>query len=654
MCGIAGFWQTKRGTKHPREILNQMGTALTHRGPDDSGSFYDSSTGLGLSFRRLSIIDLSPAGHQPMDSASGRYTIIFNGEVYNFEEIRQELGAGYKWRGHSDTEVMLEAIERWGLEPAVKRFVGMFALALWDRLERKLFLVRDRLGIKPLYYGFIGDDFVFASELKAIREYPGFEGRIDRGALALYMRHNYVPAPHCIYQGFRKLPTGHILALNSSIEEPILSCFWSAMEVAKAGIESPVQGSEAEIVTELEDKLRRAVALRMIADVPLGAFLSGGVDSSTVVALMQSQSGCPVKTFTIGFYEDEYNEAAHAKRVAEHLRTDHTELYLTAEETRNVIPLLPRMYDEPFADSSQIPTYLVSKLARQSVTVSLSGDGGDELFGGYNRYFRTSSIWNSMKRIPKSMRKGTARLIHRVPPARIDRLYSWARPLIPAKKQFSAVGDKAHKVAEFLPCANPQAMYTKALSHWTPSEVMLDCREPDTVIRSIEASASLPGLEEQMMLTDTTNYLPDDILTKVDRASMAVSLEARVPVLDHRVVEFAWKLPLHFKIRNGVSKWALRCVLYKHVPRELTERQKMGFGIPIDSWLRGPLREWAEDLLSADRLRRHGFFRVPVIREKWAEHLSGRRNWQYLLWDVLIFQDWLAHAVATPTAAQGV
>lgn len=649
MCGIAGFWQTKRGSEHPLEVLNQMGNALVHRGPDDSGRFYDTSVGIGLVFRRLAIIDLSSAGHQPMDSASGRYTIIFNGEVYNFEEIRKELGPGYKWRGHSDTEVMLQAIERWGLEAATQRFVGMFAFALWDRRERKLFLVRDRLGIKPLYYGFVNEDFVFASELKAIREYPRFEGRIDEGALALYMRHAYVPSPHCIYQGFFKLSPGHILTLTLADKEPVLSCFWSASEVAKAGVHARAQGTDTEVIAELEEMLSLAVRLRMISDVPLGAFLSGGVDSSTVVALMQAQSGRPIKTFTIGFHEDGYNEAAHAKRIAEHLGTEHTELYVTPQEAMNVIPLLPRMYDEPFADSSQVPTYLVSRLARNQVTVSLSGDGGDELFGGYERYFRMSSIWNWMRWTPKQVRRMAARLIQSVPPSKIDGLYGCFKPVLPSARGLSSVGDKAHKLARMLDSKDPQEIYLQALSYWTPSEVVPAYREPDTVARLIQNSSSLPSIQELMMLTDILNYLPDDILTKVDRASMAVSLEARVPVLDHRVVEFAWRLPLRYKIRHGISKWILRQVLYKYVPEKLIERPKMGFGVPIDTWLRGPLREWAEDLLGIDSLGRHGFFNVPAIRQKWNEHLAGSRNWQYQLWDVLMFQDWLTWGMKPST-----
>lgn len=650
MCGIAGFWQAKRGTEPPLELLKQMGNAIAYRGPDDSGCFYDSATGLGLSFRRLSIIDLSPAGHQPMDSASGRYTIIFNGEVYNSEEIRRELGDGYAWTGHSDTEVMIESIEKWGLTAAVRRFVGMFAFALWDHEERVLSLVRDRLGIKPLYYGFAGGDFVFASELKAILEYPLFEPRIDRRSLALYMRYAYVPSPHSIYEGISKLVSGCILTLSSVHAEPLVSRFWSGSEIAREGLRSRVQAPDASIVGQLEERLSEAIRLRMVADVPVGAFLSGGVDSSTVVALMQAQSSRPVKTFTIGFHEDGYNEAAHAKRVANHLGTDHTELYVTSQEAMNVIPLLPRIYDEPFADPSQIPTYLVSRLARQSVTVSLSGDGGDELFGGYNRYFRTNAIWNSMKWAPRVVRSMAARFIYSVPPARIDRMYRWIKPAIPPRKRFLAVGDKAHKFAGFLDCENSEAIYLRALSYWTPSEVVLGCQEPETVRQCVHDSAWLPGVEERMMLTDLLNYLPDDILTKVDRASMAVSLEARVPVIDHRVVEFAWRLPLHFKIRNGVSKWVLRQVLYKYVPRNLIERPKMGFGVPIDTWLRRPLREWAEDMLSADSLRRSGFLNIQSIRKKWEGHVSGIRNWQYALWTVLVFQAWYSRQPLTSLA----
>jgi len=643
MCGIAGFWQTKRGSEDPLEVLNRMGGELAHRGPDDSGIFHDGETGIGLAFRRLSILDLSPEGHQPMSSASGRYVMVFNGEVYNFEEIRAELGAR-QWRGHSDTEVMLAAFESWGVESAVKRFVGMFAFALWDRQERKLYLVRDRLGIKPLYYGCVGRNFVFGSELKAVRQYPDFQPDIDRDVLTLYLRHNYVPSPHCIYKGLYKLPPGHFLMLDSAMGALVPQPFWSAREVAREGLRSPFSGLEAEAIDQLHKRLLSAVRLRMIADVPLGAFLSGGIDSSTVVALMQAESSRPVKTFTIGFHEDGYNEATHAKAVAKHLGTDHTELYLTPQDALNVVPLLPSMYDEPFSDPSQIPTFLVSKLARESVTVSLSGDGGDELFGGYNRYLFTRRIWNLFKVLPKSARKAATQLLRAASPSSIDRCFRLLRPILPRKLRLAIPGDKAHKLAALLSVESSEALFYRALSHWeNPTEVVLNSQEPGTVLASIADSSWPSNLEEVMMLTDQLNYLPDDILTKVDRASMAVSLEARVPILDHRVVQFAWKLPLHFKIRNGISKWILRQVLYKYVPAELLERPKMGFGLPIDRWLRGPLREWAEDLLSVKSLEQHGLLNADPIRLKWCEHLSGDRNWQYLLWDILAFQDWFRH-----------
>lgn len=640
MCGIAGCWQSKRGSEEPLETLRRMGSALIHRGPDDSGEFHDSATGVGLAFRRLSILDLSPEGHQPMFSASGRWVIVFNGEVYNFEEIRSELGPR-GWRGRSDTEVMLEAIECWGVEAAVRRFVGMFAFAVWDRQQGRLYLVRDRLGIKPLYYGHVDGAFVFGSELKSIRAYPNFQGEVDRDALALYMRHNYVPSPHCIYKGIRKLQPGSLLMLGAATDEPVISTFWSGREAAKAGLESCFEGSDEEAIDQLESKLLTGVRLRMISDVPLGAFLSGGVDSSTVVALMQAQSNRPVKTFSIGFRDSGYNEAAHAKEIAAHLGTEHTELYVAPSDAQAVIPLLATMYDEPFADSSQIPTYLVSKLARTKVTVSLSGDGGDELFGGYNRYLLTASLANFGRRTPRALRRSLAGLIHSVPPAWIDGVYGCFRPLLPRNKRWLAVGESAHKLADFFECEGAEAIYLRALSHWAePSSVIPGSNEPATVSDFSKDSAWLPRIEELMMLTDLVNYLPDDILTKVDRASMAVSLEARVPLLDHRVVEFCWRLPLHLKIRQGSSKWALRQVLYKYVPRELIERPKMGFNIPIGNWLKGPLREWAEDLLSEAKLRQHGLFHVSAIRGKWREHLSGARNRRYLLWDVLMFQEW--------------
>ncbi len=641
MCGIAGFWGTKRREIEPQEVLERMGATLAHRGPDDKGTYFDEESGMGMAFRRLAILDLSPEGHQPMKSSSGRYVMVFNGEVYNYREIREELGAR-EWRGGSDTEVMLGAFERWGVEASVERFVGMFALALWDRAEKKLRLVRDRVGIKPLYYGRAGSDFVFASELKAIRQHPGFAEEIDRDALALYLRHNYVPTPHCIYKGLKKLPPGAMLTLEKAEGEERVERYWSAKEVAREGMRARLGGSENEVIEELHRLLLDAVKMRLIADVPLGAFLSGGVDSSTVVALMQAQSSRPVKTFTIGFDEDGYNEAVQAKAVATHLGTDHTELYLKHNDALDVVPLLPRMYDEPFSDSSQIPTYLISKLARSRVTVSLSGDGGDELFAGYERYSWIPRIWSCTKPFPKAFGEAAARLLRAVPTGRIDGGWRAAQPLLPKTLRVSSAGVKAHKLAAFLALRSPEALYYQALSHWAaPGELVIGANEPGTVRECIAELASSACLEEVMMLTDLMNYLPDDILTKIDRASMAVSLEARVPLLDHRVVELAWRLPLALKRRNGKSKWVLRQVLYKYVPAALIERPKMGFGAPIDRWLRGPLRGWAESLLEEARLRSEGYFDPRPIRRMWSEHLAGHGAWQYHLWDVLMFQTWL-------------
>jgi len=644
MCGIAGFWSTKTLSADPVELLSRMGNALAHRGPDDAGVFFDDRTGLGLAFRRLSIIDLSVAGHQPMASATGRYTIIFNGEVYNYEEIRKELGP-QTWRGHSDTEVMLAAIERWGLRAAVQRFVGMFAFALWDSSERRLHLVRDRLGIKPLYYGRVDGAFAFASELKALKVLPGFQSAIDLNSLAAYMRCAYVPAPYSIYREIQQLPPGHILTLNSAAASPVLEPYWSAADVARSGVKDPAQGSDEEMIEQLHARLADAVRLRMVADVPLGAFLSGGIDSSAVVALMQSQRSRPVKTFTIGFREGVYNEAPHAQRIARHLGTDHTELVVTPQEALDVVPLLPAMYDEPFADSSQIPTHLVSKLARRHVTVALSGDGGDELFCGYSRYTFVNSFWNWVKRVPRPAAQAAAKVIRALPPKMIDNILG----RLPVRgKLRNAPGEKLHRLAAHLALQDPAEICLRTVSMWPdPSAVVPGSSEHQVVPQALRDFSTMPTIVETAMLTDLTNYLPDDILTKVDRASMAVGLEARVPVLDHRVVEYAWRLPLRFKFRKGVTKWALRQVLYRYVPPALVERPKMGFVMPIDLWLRGPLRPWAEDLLAPESLGRHGLLAVGPIREKWAEHASGARNWQYLLWPVLMFQAWIAQAAVS-------
>lgn len=645
MCGITGFWDTSKqvSTEKLCVIAQQMSNALIHRGPDDEGIWVDAEVGIALGHRRLAIVDLSSEGRQPMISADGLYAIVFNGEIYNFLELREKLERlGHRFRGHSDTEVMLAAFSQWGLDGAVKRFNGMFAFALWNRQERVLHLGRDRLGEKPLYYGWMGSTFLFGSELKALKAHPSFKTEINRDALTLFLRFNCVPAPYSIYQGIYKLPPGTVLTWNGVDAHPTPESYWSAKETAELGIAKPFIGSESEAVNQLNALLQDAVGMRMVADVPLGAFLSGGIDSSTVVALMQAQTSQPVKTFTIGFYEDGYNEAQHAKVVAQHLGTDHTELYVTPEEARAVIPKLPMLYDEPFADASQVPTFLVSQLARAHVTVSLSGDGGDELFGGYNRYFWGRSIWQTIGWMPSTLRQTAAHTLTSISPQTWDIGFAKFNGLLPAKFKQPNPGDQLHKLAEILAVPDPETMYTRLVSHWKqPEVIVVGGIEPPTALSDRQRWAQLPDFTQRMMYLDTVTYLPDDILVKVDRASMGVSLEARIPLLDHRVVEFACRVPLSMKIRNVQGKWLLRQVLYKYVPKNLIERPKSGFGIPLDSWLRAPLRDWAEALLDEDRLRSEGFFHPQPIRQKWAEHLSGDRNWQYYLWDVLMFQAWL-------------
>lgn len=644
MCGITGFWQPVGvDASGMAAVTRSMATQLEHRGPDDAGAWADPESGVALGFRRLAIVDLSPTGHQPMTSASGRYELVFNGEVYNFAALRSELErAGCAFKGTSDTEVILAAVEAWGLVPALKRFVGMFAIALWDRQERCLHLVRDRLGIKPLYYGWFNGAFLFGSELKALAAHPSFAGEVDRDALALYMRFGYVPAPFAIYRGVRKLPPGSVLTLRASGDQAAQpESYWSAREIAQSGAGAPFSGSRAEAVAALDGLLRESIALRMVADVPLGAFLSGGIDSSTVVALMQAQSSRPIRTFTIGFQEDGYDEAAHAAAVARHLGTEHTAQVLSPAEAREVIPLLPAMYDEPFADSSQIPTFLVSRLARQHVTVSLSGDGGDELFGGYNRYFWGDAIWRRVGKAPSAARLVAGRGLTSISPETWDRQWGRFSQVMPKKMRQRNPGDKLHKLAGMMAAETGEDLYRGLVSQWVePSQVVIDGREPLVPLTDRSQWPHLDAFPRRMMYLDLISYLPDDILAKVDRASMATSLEARVPLLDHRVVEFAASLPLEMNLQGGQGKGLLRDVLYQYVPRELVERPKMGFGVPLDSWLRGPLREWAEDLLDEKRLRDAGYLRPEPIRQKWREHLGGGRNWQNQLWTVLQFQAW--------------
>jgi asparagine synthase (glutamine-hydrolysing) len=646
MCGITGFLgKLLNDASNVPALLVAMGERIHTRGPDSADTWHDASAGIGLCHRRLAIVDLSPAGRQPMPSASGRYVIAFNGEIYNHVSIRtelQELGQAPTWRGHSDTETLLAGIEAWGLEATLKKSIGMFAIALWDRQTHSLMLARDRMGEKPLYYGWQGTGservFLFGSELKALKAHPKFASEIDRGALCLLLRHNYVPAPYSIYQGIAKLEPGSLLSISLAQHKLRIWTYWDAVNVVRAGVAHPFAGTADQAVDALEVLAKDAVRLQMMADVPLGAFLSGGIDSSTVVALMQTQSSRPVKTFTIGFSEVGYNEAVHAKAVARHLGTEHTELYVTPQQAMQVIPRLPGLYCEPFADSSQIPTFLVSQLAKQHVTVSLSGDAGDELFCGYNRYQITEQLWHKLAFVPEPLRALMAKGITALSPAAWDSLAG----IIPGAGQYVALGDKLHKGAGVLVSTSVDELYLGMVSHLrNPANWVIDGQEPPTHLTGL--CPELGGLNavERMMVLDTISYLPDDILVKVDRAGMAVSLESRVPFLDHRVVEFAWSLPLTYKLRGGQTKWPLRQILYRHVPRELIDRPKMGFGVPLHDWLRGPLREWAEDLLGEARLAREGYFHPAPIRQIWAEHLSGRRNWMAQLWNVLMFQAWL-------------
>ncbi len=653
MCGIAGFFVPGGQSGISLEpVARDMARRLVHRGPDDEGVWIDASSGLALVHRRLSILDLSNSGHQPMVSSCGRYVLVFNGEIYNHQAIRRELETGFQppamqsWRGHSDTETLLAAIAAWGVEQTLHKSVGMFAFALWDRRERALCLARDRFGEKPLYFGLQGGALLFASELKALLAYPGFQGEVDREVLALFLRHNAVPAPHSIYQGIFKLPPGMWLKLTqddvANRRLPTPSPYWSLRDVAERGQAGPFQGSDDEAVSELERLLQHSVAGQMLADVPLGAFLSGGVDSSTVVALMQTQSSRPVQTFTIGFHEGGYNEAEHAHAVAAHLGTEHTELYVTPEQAQSVIPRLPVLYDEPFADVSQIPTFLVSELARRHVTVSLSGDGGDEIFGGYNRYVRAASIWRKLGWLPHSVRSGLAGLLTTVPPSAWDACFDRLGTLLPSHWHYRTPGDKLHKLAEMLSVRSPDEIYTSLVSQWRhPENVVTGSVKSVKVIKDKECAAGLHDLEHRMMFLDAVSYMPDDVLVKVDRAAMGISLETRVPMLDHRVVEFAWSLPLAMKIRGNEGKWLLRRLLDRHVPRLLIDRPKTGFGVPIDTWLRGPLRDWAEVLLDPLKLKNQGFFHPEPIRVKWKEHLNGKRNWSHQIWSVLMFQAWL-------------
>ncbi|WP_442593185.1 asparagine synthase (glutamine-hydrolyzing) [Parapusillimonas sp. JC17] len=627
MCGIVGIWGN---LPEKRPIVEQGCGRMRHRGPDSQGYWEDAQAGVALGHVRLAILDLSPAGHQPMISACGRYVLILNGEIYNHQELRAQLeaqGRAPAWRGHSDTETVLAAFAAWGIAASLAGMTGMFAIALWDRQERCLSLMRDRMGEKPLYMGYADGNFVFGSELKAMTAIPGFDGRIDRRALSLLLRHNYIPAPYSIYRSIGKLPPGQWLTLTEadlrSRSLPSGTVYWSAADVSAAARGNMLSfDSDSAAADALEEVLSTAVGRQMISDVELGAFLSGGIDSSTIVALMQKRSSQPVRTFAIGFDDPAYNEAQHAKEVARHLGTTHTEMYVSAADALSIVPQLPTMYDEPFADSSQVPTALVMRMARRHVTVALSGDGGDELFSGYSRYFRAAGWWHKRQRLPQ--------FTHGVLAAAAGS----AAALMPAGRR----RDRFEKLSEVLAADSQGVFYRQFVSYWKdPAQAVIGAELPETCFDDRIGD----GLHETMSLLDILSYLPDDILVKVDRAAMAVGLETRVPMLDHQVVEFSRRLPLSYRIRSGQGKWLLRQVLYRHVPQALVDRPKKGFSVPLASWLRGPLNEWANALLDPARLNQEGLFHAEPILRKWREHQQNKQDWSTHLWSILMTQAWL-------------
>lgn len=648
MCGIAGIWDRRRPPAPALAgRLEAMTATLAHRGPDDRGTFVDQASGIGLGHRRLAVIDCSPAGHQPMASLDGRYVVVTNGEIYNYVELRGELQrAGRSFRGGSDTEVLVAGFEQWGVERTLERANGMFALAVWDEAEQVLHLARDRFGEKPLYFGWAGQSFVFGSELKALRAHPELRAEIDRDALALYFRHNCVPAPWSIYRGVSKLLPGTVLTLGRATvsgHEPTMRPFWSLKDVAEDGARARSAVTVPAALDELQRVLSEAVSLRMRSDVPLGAFLSGGIDSSLVVALMQHRSTSKIRTFTIAFDDAGFDESRHAAAVAGHLGTEHTELLVTAPDALALVPSLAEMFDEPFADSSQVPQALLARLTRRHVTVALSGDGGDELFGGYNRYAYASRFWPAVSRLPLSARRGVSRAIGAIPPHRIDSLAVRLRPVLPGALRVRMPGTKLQKAARVLDAPDLQGVYRILASHEDhPTRLVLGASEPTTLLGTPDAWPVLSEPVERMLYLDAMTYLPDDILTKVDRATMAVNLESRLPFLDPAVAELAWRTPWEHKVHQGTGKWLLRQLLHRYVPAELVERPKAGFGIPVGDWLRGPLRSWGEDLLDPALLERQGYLDPEPVRQLWGEHQSKAADRPYELWDVLMFQAWLA------------
>ncbi len=643
MCGIAGGVDCSLNRDAWTDLLEGMGNELGHRGPDDQRHWMDCNVGVGLVHTRLSIIDLSESGSQPMNSRDNRFVMVFNGEIYNFQTLKQELvSKGHHFIGGSDTEVVLAAVIEWGIDDAIERFVGMFAFALWDREAERLFLCRDRMGEKPLYYAWVDQTFIFASELKALKRHPKWSGEINLGSVADLLKYAYIPSPETIYKQVFKLPPGTLLCLDTKRNKTVsMKPYWSTFDCAFAKDDQRFT-DEASALEELEHRLLESIKGQMISDVPLGAFLSGGIDSSLVTALMQAQSDVPVKTFSIGFFEQGYDESDWAQRVADHLGTDHHRMYVTTEDALGVIPELGRIYDEPFADVSQIPTFLLSRLTREHVTVSLSGDGGDELFGGYNRYFWGNNLYEKMSLFPVQGRRALSRGIRFFSPKIYDHMASMLGRVLPREFSSGRLGDKLHKFAGVMGCGTRGAFYDRLISQWHyPGSAFVDPSVWHPKIRFVKEKEQFRNFSEMMMYMDQMSYLPDDILVKMDRAAMAVGLETRVPFLDHRVVAFAWQLPLNLKVRQNKGKYILRCLLRKYLPESLIDRPKMGFGVPIDSWLRGPLRAWAGELIDPDRLSEAQIFNPDVIGKIWNAHQSGRRNFQYQLWPILMFQSWV-------------
>ncbi len=637
MCGLAGFI-SKTPVNNYEEILLNMGKSISHRGPDDFGIWYDESYNVGLSHRRLSILDLSSTGHQPMVSQTNKYIIVFNGEIYNHLELRRNLENDFgniSWNGHSDTETILMLFEKRGIVNSVELLIGMFAIVVYDLLNKEIYLFRDRIGEKPIYYGFQKDCFVFASELKSFYKHPNFENVIDKKSLALFFKYNYIPCPYSIYKNIFKLEPGSYLIFNIDNFSFNKHIYWDFEKISIDSSKNKLSLNYEELKDKLNSLIENSVNQQMISDVPIGAFLSGGIDSSLIVSLMQKKSKVPINTFTIGFNEEGYNEAEFAKKIADHLNTNHTELYVDSEEAFSLIRHLPTIYDEPFSDSSQIPTYLVSRLAKSKVTVALSGDAGDELFAGYNRYILANNIWPKIKIIPIFLRRFIYKICTLLSPQNWENILKF----IPFRKlHINNFGDKFYKFLNIINSENKYQLYDKLVSHWDINEGIVLGVDNNQFYNTVKFK-NLNDVE-RMMATDTVSYLPDDILVKVDRAAMANSLETRVPLLSHEIVEFAWKIPLEYKIKNNKTKIILKDILKTYIPDNLVDRPKMGFGIPLDKWLRGPLKDWAANILSYDKIKEDGILNADLIKSKWDEHLSGKRNWQYHLWDVIVFQLW--------------